>query len=158
MTDTRKTPITRSIRCVPQKRRRETSCPLRYERRFPSRRNFGNRKNRRKNFQARENRHTLPRRSGACRCKHYCGGRRGRDSYSGHFSGIRRKMRKLQSRHRDTRFATQKGYDILPEDSIKNLPTRRGALRKSQTSACPKTRPTSAKPLSCTKAVCTATA
>lgn len=30
-------------------------------------------------------------------------------------------MRKLQSRHRDTRFATQKGYDILPEDSIKKF-------------------------------------
>lgn len=45
-----------------------------------------------------------------------------------------------------------------PKIQSKNLPTRRGALRKSQTSACPKTRPTSAKPHSCTKAACTATA
>lgn len=158
MTDTRKTPITHSILYALQKRRRETSCPLRYERRFPSRRNFGNRKNRRKNFQARENRHTLPRRSGACRCKHYCGGRRGRDSYSGHFSGIRRKMRKLQSRHRDTRFATQKGYDILPEDSIKKFTDTARRIAEITNVRLPKTRPTSAKPHSCTKAACTATA
>lgn len=45
-----------------------------------------------------------------------------------------------------------------PKIQSKNLPTRRGALRKSQTYACPKTRPTSAKPHLCTKAVCTATA
>ena len=45
-----------------------------------------------------------------------------------------------------------------PKIPSKNLPTRRGALRKSQTSVCPKTRPTSAKPHSCTKAACTATA